>query len=379
MGDYTRSLAAEYVRQNHSCLLLALNDPFVSQPTESTERLAGILIPILRLPNALSWKQRSALAADFQSRHHVDWISLQFVCYGFNCKGIVMNLADYLEPIILGRPVHVMFHELWIGVGEASPFKRRIVGRIQRHYITRMLRQLKPRLITTSNSFYRSLLNEAGIHAIEMPLAGSIPIRSATDKLLISDALLEAGICDEQGNHPDRQVGLFFGALYQEWKAEPFMNYFIAARKKEGVRPCLISAGRAGKPGQILWAQLQKDYAETIDFIALGECDVEQVAVLMQIADFGLATTPEYLLGKSSSVAVMLDHGLPVIVTRLESKSAAFLPDDPLVHLCDNALAAKLKMGLPRRAPRNGVKFLAQNFTRKLADASGSTATQQSG
>ena len=88
----------------------------------------------------------------------------------------------------------------------------------------------------------------------------------------------------------------------------------------------------------------------------------------MQLADFGLASSPWHLVGKSGSVAAMLDHGLPVIVTRDELPSAsAFSPsDDPLLHRCDTTLAAKLVAGLPRRPARDRVNDVVRDFLRNL-------------
>ena len=100
VGDYTRLLAAECIRRHQACSIMALNDPYVSQPVESTESVDGIPLSTLRLPARLSWEKRVELAVAFRAQRSVDWISLQFVSYGFNRKGIVRNLARHLEPIL---------------------------------------------------------------------------------------------------------------------------------------------------------------------------------------------------------------------------------------------------------------------------------------
>jgi len=373
VGDYTRLLAAECIRQNHSCCLMSLNDSYVSQPVESIDFIDGFSIPILRLPNRLSWKKRVELAVNFRARHAVDWISLQFVCYGFNRKGVVWNLARYFEPIIGDNPLHVMFHETWIGAGKPFSIKDRLVGKMQRYYIRKLFSRLKPHLVNASNPFYVAQLQNIGMPAVEAPLFSNITVNFAEDEFHIPEALIQAGVCDERGLHENLWLGLFFGALYAEWKAEPFMGILGSAAGKAGKRICLIGAGRMGGPGNVRWEKLQKNYAEAVDFITVGECTPLQISTLMRVADFGVAATPRHLLGKSSSATAMLDHGLPVIVTRDEfvPEAPSTRPLDPLVHRCDAELESKLQKGLPKRAPRDRKPEVVATFIRALAELKG--------
>jgi len=375
VGDYTRLLAAECIRQGHSSLLMSLNDPYVSQPTESLERIDEVSIPTLRIPEIFSWERKTALAVEFRARYSIDWISLQFVLYGFHFKGIVRNKAPYFEQIIGEYPLHVMFHETWIGTGKKPPLKHRIVGPIQRYYIQKLFRRLKPRLVTTSNLFYVSHLQGIGFSAVETPLFSNITPTPMDGDRDIPPTLIQAKICDEQGHHPDYYVGLFFGALYPEWKAEPFMSLFASALKKSGRRPCLISAGRPGGHGTAVLKELQAQYGDAVKFIVLGECTSRQVSSLMHMADFGLAATPWYLLGKSSTTATMLDHGLPVVVTNYDFQpvTANSRPDDPLLHRCDASLEDKLWAGLPRRPVRRSIDALAKKLTGLFAESAPTT------
>ena len=376
VGDYTRLLAAECIRRQQACRLISLNDVFVSLPIESSEFVDGVEMPILRLPASLSQEERVRLAIEFQARRPVDWISLQFVCYGFNPKGVVWSLAGFLEPIIGDHPLHVMFHETWIGIDKGASFKAHVVGAIQRYFIRQLFQRLKPRLVTTSTRFYVSLLDGIGLSTIETPLSSNLPVQPPGDGSDLPDKLVQAGICDRSGAHPDRWMGLFFGALYPEWKAEPFMQIMASATQKSGKRVCLVSAGRLGAPGKIRWEKLQEAYSEAIDFVALGECTPAQISALMHVADFGVSNTAWYLLGKSSSTATMLDHGLPVIVTDYDSGqvAASSQSENPLIHLCDETLEAKLWKGLPRRPARYGGGETAEKFIGYLAKLTGTKA-----
>jgi hypothetical protein len=375
VGDYTRLLAAECIRRNQTCLLIALNDGYVSQPVEASESVEGVEMRLLRLPASLPWSERAKLAVNFQTSQPIDWVSLQFVCYGFNPKGVVWNLAGFFDSIIAGRPLHVMFHETWIGIDKTSSFKSRVIGKIQRHYLRRLFRQLHPRLVTTSNAFYVTLLRGIGFSAIETPLSSNLPVRPRGDGSDLPEKLIQAGICDASGSHSDRWLGLFFGALYPDWKAEPFMRIMASAFEKSGKRVCLVSAGRIGGPGKIRWEKFKERYGPAIDFVALGDCTPAQVSALMHIADFGVSNTAWHLLGKSSSTATMLDHGLPVIVTDYDSlpTASASQPENPLLHRCDESLENKLWKGLPRQPARYGGGEAAEKFIGYLTRSSGTT------
>jgi hypothetical protein len=52
-------------------------------------------------------------------------------------------------------------------------------------------------------------------------------------------------------------------------------------------------------------------------FSRLGQLSAECVSEHLQQADFGIAVMPSHLVGKSSAVAAMVAHGLPVIISRL--------------------------------------------------------------
>ena len=371
VGDYTRRLAQACSRQGHSCHLMALNDSAITEVIETREPAnESSQVRILRLPATMPWPVRVKLATEFRFRVAADRISLQFVPYGFDSKGIVRNLERYLLPITAGIPLHVMFHELWIGVGKSSPLKEKVVGQVQRYYLQRLIERLKPDAISTSNALYLSLLEKLGLAASLLPLFGNIPIDETTGPEKIPPALVRSCLCDETGAHPGRWLGLFFGTLHPEWKPEPFLSNLVTASTKANRTTCLVAAGRLGEHGAVTWEKMETDYAGTVDFLRLGELPAPQVSALMKAADFGLAASPWQLIGKSGSVAAMLDHGLPVIVCRddFQAAAASSPPDDPLLHRWDADLESKLVASLPKRAPHDSVDDVARDFIRLLLE-----------
>jgi hypothetical protein len=149
------------------------------------------------------------------------------------------------------------------------------------------------------------------------------------------------------------------------------MTYLESAARKAGKKICLILSGRTGTYGDEIWQKMQRDYGSRCAFLNLGEQPAELLSALLQSADFGIAASPWQLIGKSGTVAAMLDHGLPVVVTRDDfhpfQKSTEPPSSDPLVHRCDDRIEAKLVAGLPKRPPQARVDRIAAQLCDKLA------------
>jgi len=370
VGDHLRLLAGECQRCGHPSAIIALQDHYVTEPDESVLNAGAVKIPLLRLPAASAWSERIDRTAAFRSWWQPDWISLQFVSYGFNDRGLAFNLKSIFQTLTAGCPLHLMFHELWLGGDKSSPLRHRLVGGLQRYGIRRLVAGLKPQRVSTSNPAYAAILRSIGVEAAILPLFGNIPI-SAIDLAALFPAMLAgAGIPREGAGRDQWWLGLFFGTLYSNWKAEPLMGTLIRAALHAHKRVCLVLAGFAGAVGEATWENLQRDYGRDIVFVKFGEQPVETISALMQIADFGISASPWQLIGKSSSTAAMLDHGLPVIVSRddFQPRIASSLPpsSDPLFHLCDATLEPKLVAGLKKSPPRPRLGEIAAQFCRLL-------------
>ncbi|HVG81781.1 MAG TPA: hypothetical protein VNB28_05820, partial [Methylomirabilota bacterium] len=148
--------------------------------------------------------------------------------------------------------------------------------------------------------------------------------------------------------------------------------------------------GRIGRTGLVLSAGAASGMPERlrrwaaghpqIGVLALGIQPAERVSAYLQALDFGLTSYPYALIGKSSSVKAMLEHGLPVIVPwgdlrpdlpaiETELEPLVLRPGGDLVgfiaapperrirgsHL--NRVAARLLAEItPHEAPEKGVK-----------------------
>jgi hypothetical protein len=357
VGDFARQLADECVAQGHACALLALNDRYVDAPVEAAEKNG---IPVLRLPSLAGGRDR---AIAFRERFAPDWISLQLVAYGLHPKGLLFAARLHLQAIVAGGArLHLMLHELWLGNDEAPMWRHRVMGFLQRASLRRLIAALRPALITTTNPVYAAQFRTLGMEAGILPLCGNIPIS-------LDAPLPESVAAFRQSGKT--WLGLFFGGLYREWKPEPFFGQLARAARLAGRSVGLVQVGNAGGEGEKIWSELARDYASTFHFITLGPQPAPTVSALMLAADFGVAASPWSVIGKSGSAAAMLDHGLPVIVTRddFQPHFRATEPPttDPLVHRGGNALEAELAAGLPRRAPRARAPEIAAKLLHDMA------------
>ena len=344
VGDYTRFLAEECLRQGHQSFLIALNDPFITQHLES-ELIADILkIPILRLPSNMPWQARVKCAKKFLHSFNSDWVSLQFVPYSFHPKGIIAYLDKRLSRLTCGRKVHIMFHEIWIGQHKKAPLKERFIGSIQKFFIMRLVKQLKPSIIHTSNSTYIALLKQQSISADRLSLFGNIPVTEKSGDSWLFPELENVGLNITAANRNKVWLVGFFGVLHPPWPAEPLFGYLAQAAKKHNRKIAIISIGRLGY-GENKWKEITQAYSPQFTFLRLGEQSAEKISQFFNSIDYGIAATPYDIIGKSGPVAAMLEHGLPVIVNRQDSwrhSIDAALEDD-------NKLLCKMDPDLPDR------------------------------
>jgi hypothetical protein len=123
---------------------------------------------------------------------------------------------------------------------------------------------------------------------------------------------------------------------------------------------------------------MEEAYGARCALLDVGEQPVGMLSALLQNADFGIAASPWQLIGKSGTVAAMLDHGLPVVVTRDDfqpfRQTAEPPSSDPLVHRCDDRLEARLLAGLPKRPPRPRVDRIADQLCARFASLSSSAS-----
>jgi hypothetical protein len=92
VGDYTRRLAGELTKQGHSTVIIALHDKTVPDKLEEKQTVDNIELPVLRIPAHYSSKKRFRSAGEWIRTFNPDWLSLQYVPYSFQNKGLPFGL-----------------------------------------------------------------------------------------------------------------------------------------------------------------------------------------------------------------------------------------------------------------------------------------------
>jgi Glycosyltransferase Family 4 len=352
VGDYTRRLAEELANQGHACMAVALNDAYAEAETTDWMATQTSSVLLLRLPAGKSWQLRIDCARRHFEQFGPEWVSLQFVCYGYHPKGLIYGLGRKLRPLLAGKKLHIMFHEVWLCKEMGWGWIQRGVGALQLHFIRQFVRDAKPSVIHTSNAVYTALLNRCRIPATELGLFGNVPIITpSSDSHWISSRLRSA-----LGNgyrREDLWLFGFFGALHPQWPPEPLFTRLRRAADGAGKKPVILAVGRTGEPGLALWNHISEANRNRFGFVHLGEQPGERVSEYLSFLDFGLATTPRAMIGKSGSAISMLEHGLPVIVNRDDAffSERQRVDEDPYLIPCDPDLERRLNAGF-KRGPR---------------------------
>ena len=340
VGDYTRVLAAECARLGHETFLLSLNDPWVTgAPQHPAE---------LRLGARMSWPDRVNAARVFLAQNRPEIVSVQFVPYSFHPAGLNFSLPQILRAIIGQTRMQVMFHELWIGAQTGASLQAKALGFCQRKIIQAVVKTLPCRIVHTSNSVYVQLLARRGIDAAQLSLVGSVPVVPTDNPPRQNDEVLRLGI---------------FGSIHPEWSPDEM----LVQLRRLGKQIQLSHIGRIG-PGEPVWMDLTERYRLEVEFRRLGERSSESISQFFSSVEFGVATTPLSLIGKSASVAAMLEHGLPVIVNRNDVHFRGITDTGPTSDLLipvDEMFLERLTT-VKRQAPRARLPEVAAQFLNDL-------------
>jgi len=365
VGDYCRRVAGELASEGMKCLVLALNDRSILK--EAYEPGANG-IALARLPERLSTSERvtraSALLADWKA----DCTSLQLVSYGFNRKGLLLRELLWLPSLLTGHKLQLMLHELWTGLGPDAPRKHVWLGATQRVLLLALIRRLQPDLIHTTNSFFQRALKAHGVDADVLPLFANIPVQPEPAGPWLAEAIRA------NGGPPlwrERQkywlIGVF-GGIFPQWPAEPTLLSLRAISQRAGRRLVVISAGYAGAGGRAVFERLRRQVSD-VDFLAIGPRSPSEISQFINSMDFGLTSYPHYALGKSSSVATVLEHGLPLIVGwgKLSSEPALDAELQRLVWYDDPQLEGRMVGSQTRARLPNRCATIVGALARELS------------
>ena len=206
-------------------------------------------------------------------------------------------------------------YELWLRRRDGG-WRAQLRGHFQKVALKRTLNAWQPIIAQTTNETYQQRLARIGVSARKLPLPSNVPL------------------CDRRGsNWFEQQIGFkspedaarhwvfgIFGTVHPEWDGAAAVESLVQLARDHDRAPLILSIGRNNSRIQ-RWKQLQQKFGERVVRSPLGEQPLAYISEFLQKIDFGLSTNPLALIGKSTSVAAMLEHGLPVIVFRLEGEN----------------------------------------------------------
>ena len=361
VGDYVRQLASACAAEGHVCLLVAVHDRHLPANTPLQHRGNEI-----RLSATLGWDRRAEMLETLVRDFDPHWVSWQIVPYGFHQKGILPAASFALVDAVKKWPNQVMLHELWLGLARSDPIKPRIIGAFQRRRLLSFLRRLRPSALHTTNEAYQLALARCGWLAELLPLFGNMPVLPANPTAAQSALSELAGSTLPAG---PRCLGVIFGTIHPQWKPAATIEWLKSAAPTLQKEICLLAVGRAGPHGEKILAQIANERGG-IRVINVGPQAPETISLLLQTADFGIATHPWALLEKSGTTVSLLEHGVPVLVPRddwhLRDGDISGARDPLLRKLADLSPAQFPQWLNERRAPAAQLPIVAATFLNQL-------------
>jgi hypothetical protein len=301
VGDYSRRLAAVLIKDNNQCAIISINDRYVTDNFEGAQSIDNVDVPVLRIASTLTNQERFAAAKCYIDKLAPQWISLQFVPFGFHVKGLKTGLSKLLLSLNTLARWHVMIHELWVGMDKESPVKHIAWGWMQKKLIGSLLKNLQPAIITTQSQLYKLHLAKMGCDAHYLPLFSNIP-NSITQAQYIKTGSENVSM-------------VIFGNIHHGAPVHAFAHEVAAYTKEFNINPTLKLLGHCG-PEQDNW--IKQWQSAGLQVAVIGKQPAERISAELKSADIGITTTPVIITDKSGSFAAMREHGLPVIsVSRL--------------------------------------------------------------
>ena len=103
VGDYTLRLVKELIGIGHHVYLIALKDRWIDELILETTGTSDSAYTILRIPSLWDEKKQFRIAKEHINKFDPDWISLQYVIFGFHPKGLPFGLSKKLKWLGAGR------------------------------------------------------------------------------------------------------------------------------------------------------------------------------------------------------------------------------------------------------------------------------------
>jgi hypothetical protein len=292
VGDYIRRLCGGLIKRGHTVQVLSLCDFQVVSFSREFQETEGSIVEVNRIPIATSKNQRFILSQNILKDFQPDSISLQFVPYSFNPKGLPFWLPSFLKKLKGNHKWHIMFHELWLGIDMESSFRHKCIGKFQQLIVKKMIHSVKPYSINTQNKLYQFFLHENNIDANILPICGNIPV-SAIRK---------------ESNEFTQFI--LFGTIHPGAPFKEFVDDLISNSNRLKKPMKFVFVGKNGPELTIFTAILDN---RNICYEIMGIQSEPVISQVLMNSDFGISTTPYYQTEKSGVFAAYREHQLNTI------------------------------------------------------------------
>ena len=298
VGDYTRRLCGKLLNAGHETRILALCDIQSNLFVREDQVVEGDVIVVYRIPVTSSMEQRLLWSKEILNEFQPDWISLQFVPYSFNPKGLPFWLPSFLKKLKGNYQLHIMFHELWIGMDLNPSFKSKCIGLLQKALVLKILKGKEKIVINTHTDLYQSKIADLGYNAQILPLFSNI-IKNKESNIETTKDESELKFCIFGSIHYGAPVKKFISDLKQ---------VLLTSKEIRALRFIFI-----GNSGIALEEWTKVLLANKINFEITGFVTDLEISNYLSNCQYGISTTPYLLNQKSGSLASMFDHNLPVL------------------------------------------------------------------
>lgn len=292
VGDYTRRLCVELIRLGHKVQIVSLCDQQVTDFVIQNQRIESSGVLVKRIPIASSSQQRLVWIQKAIDDEQPDWISLQYVPYSFNPKGLPFWLPNFLNKLKGKYQWHIMFHELWVGIDLESSLKHKCIGKLQQFIAKKLIVNLNPSQINTQNGLYQFHLRSVNIGADILPLFGNIPVIGVKNKVKKSTQFV------------------LFGTIHSGAPFEDFIIDLVSQKTQLNNPIEFVFIGKNG-PELSHYTSTLEDYS--ISYDVLGIQSEEVISEILINSDFGISTTPYYQTEKSGVYAAYREHQINTI------------------------------------------------------------------
>jgi len=349
VGDYTRRLCGELIRSGHQAEILSICDLLITVFTSDNQEVEEIKVIANRIPITVSNNERYILAQTTINNFEPNWISLQYVPYSFNPKGLPFWVPFFLTKLKGNHKWHIMFHELWIGMDSRATFKDKCIGFIQKRLVEKILKDRKHAVVNTQTNLYKSKIAALNRNSQLLPLFSNIVATSYVPLEKIKDEV-ELKFCIFGGIHYGAPVGKFIGELKQ-----------VLTTIEEKRKLDFVFVGNCGAAIEE-WKKVL--LVNGINFEISGFVSDKKISEILSSCQFGISTTPYILNQKSGSLTTLFDHQLPVLCVARNWTVKGF-NQEPIVNLINYEGKKSLYDFLNKKfiiSNENNLEFVALKF-----------------